>query len=110
MRGLRVLCKSYRYGCSKSRNTRCNLLTTVHRLRLQIPGDYTDMTNSNARLNNTCSNCIHQKELAELKKVLGEARDEYSYQYRQHEDEISSMVEDLPSYMRWVVAKKRIEV
>jgi hypothetical protein len=67
------------------------------------------MNNGNARFNDTCSDCVHHQELAELKKALDEMRDEYSYQYRLHEDEISSMVENLPSYRRWLAARARLE-
>jgi chromosome segregation ATPase len=34
------------------------------------------------------------KENPELKRALIEARDEYSYQYRQHEDEISELEDE----------------
>ncbi|HEY7570394.1 MAG TPA: hypothetical protein VH796_03395 [Nitrososphaeraceae archaeon] len=59
--------------------------------------------------NNSSDRAHYLNENAELKKALIESGDEYSYQYRQHEDEISSMVEDLPSYMRWMNAKARLE-
>jgi hypothetical protein len=69
------------------------------------------MNNSNACFNDTCSNCVlHEREVAELEKALDEARDEYSYQYRQHEDEISSMVENLPVYRLWLDARARLDV
>ncbi|HEY7083051.1 MAG TPA: hypothetical protein VH500_25440 [Nitrososphaeraceae archaeon] len=65
------------------------------------------MTNTKDEPSEYCAEC--QKEITELKKTLVETRDEYSYQYRQHEDEISSMVEDLPTYRRWLAARARLE-
>ena len=41
--------------------------------------------------------------------MLIEAHDEYSYQYRQHEHEISLMIANLSLYRRWLDARARLE-
>jgi hypothetical protein len=62
------------------------------------------------RSEDICPNCTsYQQEIAALKEELIEAGYEFSYEYRRHEDEISSMVENLPSYRRWMDAKARLD-
>jgi hypothetical protein len=56
------------------------------------------------------SDCVrYLKENAELKAVLIEASDEYSYHCRQYEDEITSQTEGLSSYRQWMNARAKLE-
>jgi len=63
------------------------------------------MTN-NTRSEN-CSNC--QKRIAELEKDLIKACDENSYQYRQHEDEISRQIECVSWYQQCMESRAKLE-